>query len=179
MIGKKLFLAKLEPFQKLKRHLQSTRLKRSNIGRAAQQIQDFIRKRLKRLKKEAYFTLVSYSYSQVRSSKADLERQMCSTARKSGQHLIRVLKKVYRDKLREVTKRLKDRSNRIGILLRLDKIVCRVVSRSALTGKRAAFKALQGNTRLANSFNKIVSFSNVLLVKLVKNSLKAGWAALR
>ena len=106
LIGKKLFLAKLEPFQRLKRNMQCVRLSYQNIVKAGQQIKDLFRRHLKRLKREAYFTLVGCSYSHVRSSKVDLEKQMSTATRKSGQHLIKVLKKVYRNKLREVTVRI-------------------------------------------------------------------------
>lgn len=54
----------------------------------------------KRLKKEAYYTLVGCCYSDVRITKAGLQKQMETALRKSGQHLIRVMKKLYRNKLR-------------------------------------------------------------------------------
>lgn len=42
LIGKKLFLAKLDPFQRLKRHLQKVRLHRQNILKGAQNLKDIM-----------------------------------------------------------------------------------------------------------------------------------------
>jgi hypothetical protein len=59
---------------------------------------------------------MSCTYSHVRESKCALVKQINTTVKKSGQHLIKTLKKVYRGKLKEVVTLIKEFSCKVKTL---------------------------------------------------------------
>lgn len=83
-----------------------------------------------------FFKLIATAYSNVRTTKCDLVKIMKKNSKSTGQHLIRVLKKLIRSKMSENIWYIKDYGNTSRTFSKVENLIWKIWQRDSLKMKK-------------------------------------------